>query len=446
MKSIFTFLFVLVFAISSSAQFMPPPQDGANLMGGMGVTWIDGQPYYNIHLTPELSFGNYGLGLDINLEFGADGNVRTPGANSVAEYLRFISYFRYGFKGDPVYFRIGQLRCASLGHGSIMYMYNNSPSYDARKVGVEFDLDFNRFGFETIYSSFLSSGILGVRGYVRPLQFTSLSTIPILGKMEVGASLVTDNAPNAGVTKGYIDDNSNVFVATQNYVSTTIMGLDIGLPVVRAKVVKLDIYLDYAKIMDFGDGISYGFNFGLEGLGLIDIYTKFERRHNSEQYLPSYFNALYELERFTVHQESGEVSSKVRLLENATSVGKGWYGELYASLLGTFNVLGSYQRLDNYKNSGILHLAADVQPDILPILFRAGYDKSNIGNESGLFTIDEKSTAFVEFGYKPYPYLVVSLVTRWTFLPIRDQNNSIIDFEPQKRVEPKVSFVYPLNF
>ena len=72
-----------------------------------------------------------------------------------------LDIFRYGLKNDPFYARLGALDYATLGHGSIMYMYNNRPSYDSRKIGLEFDVDFTTFGFESVYGSFGESGVFG---------------------------------------------------------------------------------------------------------------------------------------------------------------------------------------------------------------------------------------------------------------------------------------------
>jgi hypothetical protein len=82
----------------------------------------------------------------------------------------------------------------------------------------------------------------------------------------------------------------------------------------------------------------------------------------------------------------------------------------------------------------------------IPYLARAGYDKINIKDEKDLFTLDERSFLFAELGYKPYPYILVSMVYRWTFSPVRDADDNIVDYKTQKKIEPKVSFIYPLSF
>jgi len=446
MGRIFFILFLaVIFTSKSNAQFQPPFQDEGFFNGGFGMTWIDGEPYYNVRIMPEIAFSNIGIGIDLNLEFDSNGNLRTENFNTVEDYIRIIRYFRYGYKGDPVHFRIGSLDWVTMGHGSIMYLYNNSPSFDARKNGAVLDLDFSSLGVETIFSNFTQTNIMGMRAFVRPLQFTSLGGIPIIGKMEIGATYLTDMTENVGAYEGYIDPLTGSFKATVDKGNTTIYGFDFGLPILRTGIVNIDAFYDYVQIADYGHGNSFGLMADFHGFGLLDIRAKFERRINGAHYLPAYFNSLYEIERFNYNLTTGEVASKRMILDSLTESTKGWYGELLVSLLGTFNVLGSYQRLDDYANSGILHLATDIAPDALPFVLRAGYDKTNINSESDIFTIDERSRVYAEVGYKIMTYILVSMYYQWTFEPIRDADNRIIDYKTQKRVEPRVSFYYPFD-
>ncbi|MCX6137035.1 MAG: hypothetical protein NTV54_06025, partial [Ignavibacteriales bacterium] len=142
-----------------------------NMMtGGFGVTWIDGEPYYALSLAPDVSLGKFGVGLDLNFYISSkDQSVRWQ----ELQYGRFIRYIRYGQKHDDVYARLGVLDNTRLGHGFIMYLYKNSPSRDARRIGSEFDLNFGKFGFESVYSDFARAGVVGIRPYVKPLQYTT---------------------------------------------------------------------------------------------------------------------------------------------------------------------------------------------------------------------------------------------------------------------------------
>lgn len=192
--------------------------------------------------------------------------------------------------------------------------------------------------------------------------------------------------------------------------------------------------------------------FNFQGLGLISAGAKLERRFNGDRYLPSYFNSLYEIDRFRLNSNLNNLPSndpvnisKAARLNSAGSVGNGYYGELLLRVLNTFDILGSYQRLDNDPKSGILHLVTDVSPKDGPYVARAGYDKVRIENEKDMFTLDDRSYLFAEVGYKPLPFMIVSLVYNWTFEPERDNNDNVIDFLPQKKIETRISFVYPFN-
>ena len=429
----------------SQWEFQPNPYQG-DIAGGLGLTWIDGKPFYAVHFRPEIAFSNFGVGLDLNLEFNPEGKLRKENFNEFSDYLSIIRYIRYGQKHDEVYARLGALDYASLGHGSIMYMYNNSPSYDTRKIGLEFDLDFNKFGFETVYGNFGQSGVAGLRGYIRPLKWGEGADVPIISNLEFGATYAADFNKYAGVINGSYDKRKNEFNINDDKGALKIFGFDIGLPIGLSSIVTLTPYFDYAKIIDFGSGTAAGLMLDLNGLGLLIARAKIERRWNGENYLPSYFNSVYELQRFMLDTASGTFTSKAAGLNSLKDVGNGYYGELLIRILNTFDILGSYQRLDKYPKSGLLHLAADVSPKDGSFVVRGGYDKVNIQDEKDLFTLDDRSYLFTEVGYKPYPYLLVSIVYLWTFAPIRDADDRVVDFKPQKKIEPRISFIYPFDF
>lgn len=441
MKNIFPLLFLL--ASFTLAQF-PDPNKG-NLAGGFGLTFIDGAAFYAFRFTPEISFSKIGLGLDLNLEINNKGKLRAENFNETSDYLSIIRYIRYGQKRDPIFAKVGAIDAYSLGHGSIMYAYNNSVSFDNRKIGLALDLDFTKFGFESIYSDFSQSGIFGLRGYARPLHFTKFSSIPVIGNLEVGASVVTDMNNRSNVLSGNYDFATKEFKPLQEENSMTVVGFDLGLPLINSSSFNSMLYFDYAKIMDFGSGSSAGLLIGLNGLGVLSADIKFERRWNSDKFIPSFFNSLYEIERFNLNKTTGQFASKAKILALKLNEDNGYYGELALSALNTFRVIGSYQRLDIDPKSGILHLNADVSPENGSFVARAGYDKINIENEKDLFTLDDRSYLFAELGYKPYSYLLVSMIYQWTFTPIRGTNDDIIGFAPQEKIEPRVSFIYPFS-
>ena len=170
-KLVFTFLTVLFTFSYLFSQDIMEEDEMNQFQGGLGVTWIDGQSYTTFSITPDFSFGNFGIGLNIELLFdNKDGfKFRKEGWNQGTKILRAIRYLRYGWKHNPVYARIGTLDNATLGHGFLMWHYSNESNYDERKIGLEFDLDFDSWGFETGTSNLGKLEIIGGRLYFRPL-------------------------------------------------------------------------------------------------------------------------------------------------------------------------------------------------------------------------------------------------------------------------------------
>jgi hypothetical protein len=152
MKKTFALLVVLALCFGVSfAQKLPGKSAAAAgggtsgvAAGGVGMTWIDGQAYYLVNVAPEIAFGKFGAGLDLNLYVSSkDQSIRWQ----ELQRGRFIRYIRYGSKGDEFYIRLGMLDYARLGHGFILYNYKNSPSSDNRHIGTELDVDFGKWRY-----------------------------------------------------------------------------------------------------------------------------------------------------------------------------------------------------------------------------------------------------------------------------------------------------------
>ena len=459
MKKLIVVLFIISsFLFAQKAPTKAPSQSSGTsgvIGGGLGMSWIKNDkgemvPYYLINLNPEIAFINFGVGLDMNLYVSSkDQSIRWQ----ELQRGRFIRYIRYGTKGSQTYVRLGILDYSKLGHGSILYNYRNSPSVDNRRIGAELDLDFGKFGFESVYGDLTASSLLGMRGYVRPLQFTKASAIPIIGGIEIGATFASDLRSDAS------DDSVETLLippnlpapppVKQNKGSLDIIGFDLGLPLLRMPMIDMTLYYDYSKIINFGSGMAVGLETNFSGLGLINVFTKFERRFaQTDQYLPSYFDAFYELERYSLTVDTANVvtkfSSKAQLLAATKSPGPGYFGSLLVDILGTFQINGSYQRLDLDPNSGILHLGTNTGEKIPLIHVSAGYDKKYIRDNKDVFTLDDRSMLYAEIGYKPYSFMIVSTLYTWTFAPETDKDGNVTGYKPQKRITPKVSFVFPL--
>jgi hypothetical protein len=413
--------------------------------GGVGMTWIDGEAYYLVSLAPEIAFGKWGVGLDLNLHISSkDQKIRKQDFDETYDYIRIIRYIRYGSKGEEIYVRVGALDYARLGHGFILYNYKNSPSFDNRKVGAELDIDFGKWGLETVYGDFAAASVLGMRGYVRPLQFTPAKSIPVIGNLELGATYAGDVRGDSRDTGVVVTPNGASFdTTTYNSGSLSVIGIDLGLPLFKLPVADATLYLDYAKIINYGSGFAAGIDINFSALGMLKVFTKFERRFGqTDKFMPAYFNTFYELERYQA--TPGRFQSKAKTLEQTISPGPGYFGSLLVDVLGTIQAEGSYQKLDLHPTSGILHIGANTGSKIPLISLSAGYDKKYIKDNKDVFTLDERSLLYAEVGYKPYPFMIVSTLYSWTFAPEKDASGNVTGYVPQKRITPKVSFVFPL--
>jgi len=397
-------------------------KSGGSIPVGFGATFIDGETYYLINLEPEVAFGQLGIGLDLNLRFNTQGKIRAGDYSKFEDYLRIIRYIRWAQKGDPFYIRVGQLDYSLLGHGSIIYDYRNSASYDMRKTGIELDLSFDKFGFESVYSDLTGRGLLGLRGYAKPLKYTSLAKVPVINNFEVGATYARDLNQYADYT--HIDSSR---------AGLSIYGFDLGLPILSYAILKSTLYYDYAKIANYGHGSSVGINMSFSGMGLVTLKGRYELRFMGQNYLPSYFNALYEHDRF----DAGSRLSKSDTLLKITNSTRGYYGEVVISVLNSINIIAGYQATFDSVNQGILH--AELQlPEVAGFVVRAAFDKTGIGR----VFVPENSILSAEIGYKPVKYLMISTLYQRTFSDRDPQGNPLGHFVSQDRVEPKVSLVF----
>lgn len=390
------------------------------ITGGIGVSTIAGQSYFTMNFRPELAFGKFGVGLDVMLRFDADtGDLRAEDWDDGYDWFRALRYVRYGFKQnpDPVYTRLGALDNARLGHGFIMNYYNNQMIYDERKLGLEFDYDFTIGGFELMTSNLGRAEIFGGRLYYRPFQL--IADTPILKHFAIGATYATDIDPDVNRKT---EDRVSVF------------GFDAELPLVKTAISKLAIYGDAAKIVDYGSGQAVGVEFQLFNMsGLINFGAQLERRFIGERFLPAYFGPFYELDR------SDPDSSRQYQITLQTSSTRGTFGRLYGSVLNVINLLGSYERLDDSPQSGLLHVEASM-PNTLPgFAARASYDDKAVNKFSDVFDMDENSAARVGLGYKLTPYLILYMDYIWTFAPDPARPG---EYKVQRRFEPQLALSY----
>ena len=229
--------------------------------------------YQDLAFTPEVSFGPFGIGFAVQLDYtfsGTDNSFQIRQADWVpstitfeslaALYLPKIMYIRWGTPSDPLYVKFGSFNDGTLGDGFIMGSYDNTlflPT--SRHFGLQASLDGSLFkfpfvGVQGVIGNLAALDVLGGRAYVRPLVTTS---IPILNNITFGVTGVVDTNP-------YLDTTS-----TGTTTPISVLGADVQLPILYLKdVVTLVAFTDVATIQSTSWGGMIGF-----GGNLIDIFT-----------------------------------------------------------------------------------------------------------------------------------------------------------------------------
>ena len=308
-------VFVMVMGLTVSGKVWAG--ENFSMGGSIGAIGINGQMWYRVALQPVLKFGKLKAGLNLALTWNDTDGIKKWQAEDWANLILFIQWAEKGEK--PLYFRIGDLQTATLGHGFIVSRYSNMNrrAYDNgwRNIGIECDVDFDKFGTETIFNNILGLSMIGVRPYLRPFKLAG-AEIPILDEMAIGVSFATDIETGAYSDTALLDSK------------VQILGADIDLPIIKGL---LTYYIDWAMLLTQTNGYGWATGFmGGKGFGFLDLSYKFEYRNIGENFSSQFFDNYYEM-------------SKPKLLSSSSDRFNGWYGELNIGILKAVYLLVSYE-------------------------------------------------------------------------------------------------------
>lgn len=298
----------LVLVAILSLSFAGAEDGGFNFQAGIvlgtdvivvpGTDPVQTKTWNRLGFEPDLSFGPFGVGLDLSLRFqlsSLSGNAveiyqgdwvpdyEGSGKSFLDLYLPKIMYLRYGLRGDPLYAKFGSIEDFTLGNGFIVGNYANTRFLPGQRLfGMQFNLDGQLFGFpylgiELLAGNVAQFDVLGGRLFVRPLVGTGL---PLLEDLQIGATAAIDTKPGL-----YVNDDGIADVA--------IYGADLFLPIVKSKAFPLAAFSELA----FQPQGRTGFMVGAGGrlLGLITYGAQV--RAMSAGFIPNYFDANYDLFR-----------------------------------------------------------------------------------------------------------------------------------------------------
>ncbi len=383
-----TLCLLLVITVSIGAQEeIPEAKSPFSLGMGFGVDGFGEQAYQRFSLMPELTFGKFGIAFDLYMRFNfANGTFNlyeedwVPDSSSFTDiaglYLQKFRYIRYGFKGEPLFIKLGSIDDATLGNGFIMGAYSNTLFLPERRIlGLTFDLDGGLFNFpiiglESHVGDLSSFDVIGGRLYIRPLALTE---IPVFKNLELGGTIAADTDPFRYADSDTKADAELVGIDPEK-AQMWALGGDIRIPLINASFITLDVFGDIATLK----AESLGGAVGIDGRIIHIILYGAQIRLIGDDFLPVFFDSSYDISR----------PERYALIEGdllSTPGFTGWLGTLGLSILNDLLVLlvtveGPFGKIDNNEDNflnyphlrGSLHVKEGLIPGFF---FGISYEK-----------------------------------------------------------------------
>ena len=377
-------------------------------------------PWWNTNIMSGLSRLSF-VGDEDNPELaGSDGGTGGERDDPKRGYLRW----RLGKDGDSVHMELGLLQ-TTLGHGSIVNMYQNTPQGSPLAFGAIFEGQLNGGGLVLELGDFMHPGrFLSGRLRIKPfniilspdsaLEPDSINMDPrgeLLGMFIVGVTAATDL--EAPISTSAIDASGQQIDGVGARPMSA-FGVDIEVPPIDMGIFHLNPYVDGVMLMGRGDGPGYGIHPGLSlGTDFFGIYWEVVAQYyaGTKGYKPWYFDSRYVFERL---RQVGSLAPKASVEAGAPAT-QGYIGSASFQLVDTITgwvEIGDripFNPEDGHSN-GRLRLGATAGPSMANLtlsFLREGW------RDYGRLTSDDGISSLVVQG--KVSLFVVNLIARYTY-------------------------------
>lgn len=364
---------------------------------GLGSVTIDNKIYNQIALRPEFRFGKLAIALDVAIYMDEQGKIREEEWDEISDYIDKFYYIRWAQPGDPFFAKLGAMDNTTLGYGILMNGYSNTTEYpQVRKVGIHTGMQMEKLGWEAFIANakeITGPGLLATRITYKPLK-----KLPL----RVGGTVVADVYPYKGLPDSdedevadaldmypgkddnvVIDDLRNNFSLPQreylrsigyDMPSETIidqgitrlsdydrimngaLAVDVGMPVLNMKFLKLDVYGQAASFIPRedsayvfnpssgeyeGEAFTPGFGFAVPGVhaNLFRIANlTLEYRYAGKNFLFGFWDRVYDYERVQIRNNEIYTKQQMKLQQDQM---QGIFGAFDVNILN-YIILGSY--------------------------------------------------------------------------------------------------------
>jgi hypothetical protein len=390
------------------------------IKASFGITTIGGETYAGFRVQPEFRIGKLvGFGLDIPVQFNINTReFRSDEFKGGIEMVRLVRYVALGKKKEtPIYVRGGDLTGVSLGFGALINNYANSPSFENRKWGLNVDFNVKGIaGVEGLLSDIKGANIIGIRPYVRPLKTTG---IPIIKSFEIGYSYVMDKGKNVDSTSHFLADNgmkAMSFDAGITFLNTGFIKLiGYGQSSILSEV-KSDTLQEYIAAHNLanpnaqwsygkGKGSSAGLSAQMKLTSAFRLDARIERLWYKDNYLPQFFDAIYEINK------DNKISSLIE-----AKAKQGIYGSLGILLFEKFRVNGSLLMPDQVTDETPALVQVGLQAAQLgKVTIGANYIKGDLTDLKDAFKLDNRSLLNANLSYQLAKFFYIGVDYKWTF-------------------------------
>ncbi|HWO94296.1 MAG TPA: hypothetical protein VNL92_05985, partial [Dehalococcoidia bacterium] len=346
-----------------------------------------------------------------------------------ADYARLISYFRYGQPSDPLYVRAGQLHGATFGHGTVLNAYYNAINLDLYKLGVQINVNTDYGGVQTVMDNLFQPNLFGARVYVRPMSFFDKASYA--NNLAIGMTVLADAFAPVGTPPPTTSRSGHEPPLPTE--AAVVLGVDVEFAVLRTKMLDVIPYTDFNHILGARGGWHLGVLTKVRPLDKLGLNFRLEYRYLSTQYVPGYFDSLYDIQRYTF--PLGCTTTKFdyvreRNRQQACLVGlggSGFYGEGVFSLFDLLTILITYEDTVGPNNSNLL-LSVQL-PAFDAVKFAAYYYKRYFDGLSNAFSLDN-AVLVGEARIRMYSfmYFIARYARSWTLSADGTRFDSTDDF------------------
>ncbi len=290
-----------------------------------GVTWyLSNGLSFSMHVPLRLLAWGAGTRELGSLRVRAE-DWRTP-----ADFAKVIRFLTYGRKEANLYFTINTMRPATIGHGMLVNRYQGDIDVNRSLTGAMLDA-YNRYGGFELQANDITFGnrILGGLAFIKPLSLLSRS--PYAEGVSLGFEGATDlSAPRCvlmakgasdcvhgtGHAAGFdpytgasldhsfvrTDPDTGRFAVKEATVSA--VGISAESKIYRdASTADVKLYGTWHRFTNSGGGDGYSggvlarLSFGDEWVSAMRLRAEY--RGFGDGYIPSYFDSLYELQKYS---------------------------------------------------------------------------------------------------------------------------------------------------